>query len=198
MRSRARDAPLQLRFVVGCDPARSFRRCAASRRARLRASRGARAIAPMDGRPVSTRTSVGALGAAHRSRRPPARRPPCCPISVDRCPTIASPMCSVCPRSGCRTPIRRARSTRRTSTCSPTSPRRAADHDRAVRGPAVAAIPDTLTNHGNDRRRHPDTAQPDPRCPHSGATTRCAPDSSRTRRHGHGPDRLVGPQLLAP
>ena len=64
-----------------------------------------------------SRASVGALGRARRSRRTTGARPRSCRTSAGRCPTTASPTCSACRRSGCRTRIRRARSMRRTSTC---------------------------------------------------------------------------------
>jgi acetylornithine deacetylase/succinyl-diaminopimelate desuccinylase-like protein len=56
---------------------------------------------------------------ARRSSAPPAARRPFFPISVDRCPTTASPTCSACAPSGSRTPTPDVRSTHLTSTCSP-------------------------------------------------------------------------------
>ena len=47
------------------------------------------------------------------------RSPPCCPMSAARCRMISSPTFSVCRPSGCRTPIRAARSMRRTSISRP-------------------------------------------------------------------------------
>ena len=62
------------------------------------------------------RQPLGRTGRRSRSVRQPAKRRPCCRISAARCPTTFLPMFSGCRRSGCRTPIPAARSTRPTST----------------------------------------------------------------------------------
>ena len=114
-------AHMQLRFVVGCDPT-SFVPAvrAPSRRARLRHRRAS----PHRASPVMHATRLDPAHPWVRGRRAIDRgddrdaRPRSCRTSAARCRTIASPTCSACRRSGCRTRIRRARSTRRTSTCS--------------------------------------------------------------------------------
>src|SRR5207247_7085489 len=63
-------------------------------------------------------------GRRNRSGRPPERRRRFCRTSADRCPTTCFPIYSACPRSGCRTPIPAARSTRPTNTFCCRSPRR--------------------------------------------------------------------------
>ena len=60
----------------------------------------------------------GSASPPDRSSAPPARRRPSCPISAARSPTTASSTCWACGRSGSRTPMPDARSTRRMSTCS--------------------------------------------------------------------------------
>ena len=86
--------------------------------------------APRSGR------SLGAMGGRLDRRPPAARSRRSCPTSAARCRTTSSPTSSACRPSGCRIPIRAARSMRRTSTCRPPSLREGLrDHGRALLGP---------------------------------------------------------------
>src|SRR5262245_15638771 len=97
----------------------SFRRCAAiSTATASTASRCAVAAAAPSRRAASIPRTRGSASPPARSSRPPAASRPSCPISAGRCPTTNSPTCWACGRSGSRTPMPAARSTRRTSTCS--------------------------------------------------------------------------------
>ena len=82
--------------------------------------------------------SVGALGRDLASPRPPTASPPCCRMSAARCRTTSSPTASACRPSGCRIPIRAARSMRRTSTSPSRSRARRSDDGRALLGPRRA------------------------------------------------------------
>ena len=112
-------AHLQMRFVAGCD----WRAFVPAMRThldlqRLRQSRGPRRRTRSRWRRRgSIRTIRGCSGRRRRSKRRPERARRSCRTSAGRCPTIASPTCSGCRRSGCRIPIPRARSTRPTSIC---------------------------------------------------------------------------------
>src|SRR5262245_3898396 len=97
----------------------SSRRCDATSIATASTgSRSAVAAAAPSRRVASIRRTHGSASPATRSSRPPAASRRFCPISAARCPTTTSPMCWACGRSGSRTPMPAARSTRRTSTCS--------------------------------------------------------------------------------
>ena len=118
-------ATCQIRFVVGVDPENFLpalrRHLDAHGFPMVRIERWAR---PISRQPGSTPTIPGCAGPPPRSTRPRASRPPSCPISAAHCPTTSSRMISACRRSGSRIPMRRARSTRRTSTCWPRWPAR--------------------------------------------------------------------------
>jgi len=109
-------AHCQLRYVVGTT---SFQRYGATSTATVSPRlRCAAAAADFSRRVGLIPRTCGLCSPPARSSAPPAARRPFLPISVDRCPTTASPMCSACARSGSRTPMPDVRSTRLTSTCS--------------------------------------------------------------------------------
>ena len=119
-------AHLQLRFVVGCDPAGFIPalRAHLDRHGFAQRRGDARRAWKRCTRRASIPSIRGCSAWPRRSRRRPARRRRSCPTSADRCPTTASPTSSACRPSGCRIPIPRVRSTRRTSTCWHRSPAR--------------------------------------------------------------------------
>ena len=112
-------AHCQLRYVVGTDVGGHRSGAAPSPRPpRLCPGRGARRRRRFFPRePARSRGSMGRRSPPDRSSAPPARRRPSCPISAARCRTTASSTCWACRRSGSRTPMPGARSTRPMSTC---------------------------------------------------------------------------------
>ena len=111
-------ARVQLRFVVGVDPGDI---APALRRHLDRHGFGAVEIeaapARCSRRPGSIPTIRGCSGRPSRSGAAAACGRRSCRTSAGRCPTTSSPISSACRRSGCRIPIRVARSMRPTSIC---------------------------------------------------------------------------------
>ena len=122
----------QLRFVVGTDW-RALKPMCANTCARPASARSASAWARRPAPPGCPRTTPGSAGPRPRSSAAPASGPRCCPCG--RPLPTSSPTCWACPRSGCPTRTRPARSTRQRAPAGQRRPRGPGHHGRPVLGP---------------------------------------------------------------
>ena len=164
----------QLRFVVGTDwraletHVREHLRQAGFGQVRIRlgAQAGATRLSP---------DNAWVRWAAASIERSTGKRPALLPNLGGSLPTTSSPTCWACPRSGCPTRTRPARSTRPTSTCWAASPARAWPS-----WPACSGTWATRTGPAR-RRRAPSTLTPRPRHVHQDPRRRNRPGPGRRR-----------------